>query len=176
MRLLDRLFKTHRPVAAELPTLAADERVTAWGATPDGDAVVATQLGLWVRTGESSRRLGWHDIHKAAWAEGVLTVTPGVEVEPGVVADAPALRLRLAEPGDLPAEVRSRVSRSVAFSSHHRLPAGGGVRVVARRVPGEDGLTWVLRFDEQVDRADPAVRERAAAALDTDRSRVEHGG
>ncbi|HEV2086814.1 MAG TPA: hypothetical protein VGR21_00750, partial [Cryptosporangiaceae bacterium] len=121
MRLLDRLFRGHRSQDVVLPTLEPDERVTAWGVTPDGGTVVATQLGLWVRTGETWHRLGWHGIHRATWADGTLTVTPGVEVEPGVVEDAPALESALAEPRDLPAEVRSRVSRSVAYSSHHPL-------------------------------------------------------
>jgi hypothetical protein len=57
--------------------------------------------------------------------------------------------------------VRDRVSRSVAYTRHHDVP-GGGVRVVARRVPGVDGVTWHVRFDEGTDAADPAVAEVTA--------------
>ena len=45
----------------------------------------------------------------------------------------------LLEPGDVPDQVRTRVTRSVAYTAHHPLP-GGGVRVVGRRVSGADGL------------------------------------
>jgi hypothetical protein len=170
MGLLTRVFKQGRPPAEALAGLDRDERVTAWATTPSGDVAVATPRGLWLAEGAAGRRrLAWNDIHKATWGDDVLTIVPGVEVEPGVVVDAPHLRLQLAEPRDLPAEVRSRVTRSVAYSTHHTLP-GGGVRIVARRVPGVDGLTWVLRFDEGTDRADPEVRQRAAELLDDARA------
>jgi hypothetical protein len=48
------------------------------------------------------------------------------------------------------------VTRSVAFTAHHPLPSGG-VRVVARRVAGRDGLAWHVRYDDGTDVADPAV-------------------
>ena len=129
---------------------------------------MASSWALWLpakRPAETWQRLGWAEMHKVAWAEGVLTVPPGVEVEPGVVADGPVRRIRLSDPRDLPAEVRTRVTRSVAYSSLHRLRAGGSVRVVARRVPGRDGLTWQLRFDDGADRSDPGVRAEAEGVL-----------
>jgi hypothetical protein len=169
MSLLARIFSKDRPPAETLAGLEPGERVTAWGTTTKGAAVVATPRGLWIEGADGRRRLSWAEIHKATWDEGLLTITPGVEVEPGVVADAAPIRIRLAEPRDLPAEVRNRVTRSVASSSRHALP-GGGVTIVARRVPGVDGLTWVLRFDEGTDRTDPEVRQRAAALLDEARS------
>jgi hypothetical protein len=42
--------------------------------------------------------------------------------------------------------VRTRVSRSVAYTAHHPLTAGG-VRVVGRRVSGRNGLSWAVRYD-----------------------------
>jgi len=162
---LTRILGKDRPPAEALVGLDPGERVTAWGTTTSGAAVVATARGLWVGEPPSRRRLRWEEIHKATWDEGLLVITPGIEVEPGVVADAAPVRIRLAEPRNLPAEVRIRVTRSVASSSRHALP-GGGVTIVARRVPGVDGLTWVLRFDEGTDRADPEVRQRAAELLD----------
>ncbi len=42
--------------------------------------------------------------------------------------------------------MRTRVTRSVAYTSHHPLPAGG-LRIVGRRVSGVDGLSWAVRYD-----------------------------
>ena len=84
-----------------------------------------------------------------------------------VLVDAPALTFLLLEPGELPDQVRTRVTRSVAYTAHHPLPAGG-VRVVGRRVSGVDGLSWAVRYDAgtPVD-AEPVVQvaeELVAAA------------
>src|SRR5262245_48693052 len=129
------------------PALARTERIVAWASsTSDFDAesggqpgvVVATNLGLWLPGRKD--RLGWHQIHKAAWVSPVLTVVPAVEVAAGdgylVMADEPPVAVTLDDPGDVPVEVRTRVNRSAAHTSHHELPGGGGVRVVARRAPG----------------------------------------
>ncbi len=72
--------------------------------------------------------------------------------------------VRLADPGSVPPQVRNRVNRSVAYTRHHEVP-GGGVRVVARRVAGIDGVTWHVRFDEGTDAADPLVVEATAALV-----------
>ena len=42
--------------------------------------------------------------------------------------------------------MRSRVTRSVAYTMHHPMPVGG-VRVVGRRISGVDGLSWAVRYD-----------------------------
>ena len=165
MGLLD-LWRRGRPPAEAVARLERDERVTAWGRTSDdSDVLVATPRGLWLPSGE---RVGWHEIHKARWDTGVLTLIRGVEVAPGIREDAPPLRYVLAEPGNLPDEVRTRVTRSVAYSVHHRLP-GGGVRVVGRRVPGRDGLDWAVRYDPGTARgpeSEQTVAELLAAARD----------
>ena len=132
--------------------------------TPTDDEA-ATDVEPVAAPAAEPQRLPWHEIHKATWNGSLLTIVPAVEVEPGVVADGTPIRLRLAEPRGLAAEVRARVTRSVAHSVHRELPAGG-VLIVARRVPGVDGLTWLLRFDDGTDRADPDVRLRAAELLD----------
>jgi hypothetical protein len=62
----------------------------------------------------------------------------------------------MTRPDDVPADVRTRVTRSVAFTAHYPLPSGG-VRVVARRIPGRDGVDWHVRFDEGTDQEDPDV-------------------
>jgi hypothetical protein len=169
MSLLARIFSNERPPAEALAGLDTEERVTAWARVGDDEIAVATPRGLWLGAGAARRRLTWDGIHKATWREGVLVLLPGVEIEPGVVADGPPITVQLPEPRDLPAEVRSRVTRSVAYSTHHTLP-GGGVRIIARRVPGVDGLTWVLRFDDGTDRADPEVRHSAAELLEAARA------
>ncbi len=63
-----------------------------------------------------------------------------------------------------------RVERSIASTRHYRLPSGGGVRVVGRRVPGRDGVVWQQVFDPGVDRDDPAVRTAAAEMVQQSRS------
>ena len=147
---------------AQRPALAPDERILAWAAVADDRVVVATNRGLWL---PGSPRLGWHEIHKAAWSGRELRVTPATLVQERdgyeVVADAPAVTCFLLDPGELPHQVRARVTRSVAYTVHHPLaPGGAGVRVVARRVAGVDGLSWAVRYDPGVPPDAPAVVER----------------
>jgi hypothetical protein len=136
--------------AASRPPLEPDERVLAWayvGPEQGGPVIVATNRGLWV---PGRDRLGWHDIHKAQWSGRELRVTPAevaeVRDDYAVLVDAPVLSLLLLEPNEVPEQVRTRVTRSVAYTSHHPLPVGG-VRVVGRRVSGVDGLSWAVRYD-----------------------------
>ena len=142
-------FLRRRPKlpAALRPALDPDERVLAWAAAGDDRAVVATNRGVWL---PDRSRLGWHQIHKAAWSGRELRLTPAqvAEERPGytVLVDAPVLTYLLLEPGEVPDQIRTRVTRSVAYTAHHPLPVGG-VRVVGRRVSGTDGLTWSVRYD-----------------------------
>ena len=148
--------------AAQRPALEAEERVLAWAfvGDPGGQQVlVATNRGLWLPGGE---RLGWHEIHKVAWSGRELLITPAEVAQERdgytVQIDAPVRGFLLLEPGELPDQVRTRVTRSVAYTSHHPLPPNGGVRVVGRRISGRDGLSWAVRYDAKtaVD-ADPIV-------------------
>ena len=145
-------FLRRRPKlpADRRPALEPGERVLAWaatGETPAGPVIVATNRGLWL---PDTGRLGWHEIHKAAWSGHELRVTPAEVVRERagytVLADAPIRTFLLLAPGDLPEQVRTRVTRSVGYTSHHTLP-DGGVRVVGRRVSGADGLSWAVRYD-----------------------------
>ncbi|BCL13318.1 hypothetical protein [Micromonospora sagamiensis] len=146
--------------ARQRPELAADERVLAWARVGDGEeaAAVATNLGLWL-PGRTAR-LGWHDILKAVWSGRELTVTPAEPVAERdgylVVADAPTETCLLLDPGELPHQVRARVTKSVAYTEHHPVPGGAG-RIAARRVPGVDGLTWTVRYDPGTPADDPEV-------------------
>lgn len=169
------VFGRRKPPRALRPKLDPGERLLAWARVADesgrpanggrhqGPVVVATTLGLWL---PGRDRLGWHQIHKATWSGGRLTVIPSVPVgEPvpvdgpgsyAVLADGEPVTVTLSDPGKVPAEVRTRVTRSVAYTEHHSLP-GGGVRVVGRRVPGVNGLTWHVRYDEGTPTDDPSV-------------------
>lgn len=145
-----------RPPAGLRALLAPDERVLA--VAEDGPAVVAaTQFGLWlpvdpaVSTDPAGgvaagwRRIGWDRVVKATWGEDGLQVIEG-DVDAGVVTDRPARMLRLAEPRNLPAVVKTRVEASIARWEQVRVP-GGTARIVARRRAGTDGLVWTARLD-----------------------------
>jgi hypothetical protein len=147
-----------RRLPAELkPALEPDERVVAWAPAGRAAAVIATNRGLYL---PGRARLGWHEIHKAAWTGQELVITPAEVVARRegylVTADATPVRVALADPGRLPHTVRTRVTRSVSLTSHHPVP-GGGVRVVGRQVPGVDGVSWAVRYDSGTDGTDPGV-------------------
>lgn len=171
------LFRRPKLPADRRPPLERDERVVAWAESGDG-FVVATNRGIW-RPGHTER-LGWHEIHKTVWSGRELSVTPAEEVAQrdgyGVVADLPVESYLLLDPRDVPHQVRTRVTRSVAYSSHHPLPGGGGVRVVARRVGGVDGLTWLVRYDPGTNGDDEAVVARTVELVAQARGAAEPGG
>lgn len=165
--------RRERPPAEALAPLDRDERVVSWASTADGAAVLATPLGLWLPTPDGPERLPWHLVDKATWRDGRLTVVAAVDTGGGVLDEQPPRSVRLATPHDLPQTVRVRVERAIAYTRYARLPGGGGVRVVGRRVPGRDGVSWQLVFDPGVDRDDPVVR--AAAAVLVEEARAETG-
>ncbi|WP_430782151.1 hypothetical protein [Actinoplanes sp. G11-F43] len=159
-----RLFRRRpRLPAASRPPLGPEERVVAWSAVAEtADVVVATNHGLWL---PGAQRLGWHEIHKAAWSGRELRITPAEVAEDRdgytVLVDGPVVSFLLLEPGELPDQVRARVTRSVAYTTHHELPEGA-VRVVGRRVSGRDGLTWAVRYDSGT----PVNQESIVVATD----------
>jgi hypothetical protein len=75
-----------------------------------------------------------------------------------VVADLPPRSVLLLDPGEVPQQVRDRVTGSVSYTSHHELD-GGGVRVVAHKVRGRDGLAWSVRYDPGTTTSTPDVVE-----------------
>jgi hypothetical protein len=162
------IFRRRRLPVELRPPLDPDERVVAWARTGDGEdrVAVATTAGLILPGGD--RRLGWHEITKATWSGRALAVTAGEVVEERagyvVTVDRPQVVLTVPDPGELPPVVRTRVTSSVSFSSHHRVP-GGGVRVVARRAPGVDGLFWAVRYDLGTDPRGPGVTEATDALV-----------
>ena len=94
--------------------LDAEERVLALAPLVGGGHVVVTSLGVWLPEG---RRVSWHLVSKATWANGAMGLTEADEVETleGVVllADRAPRQLRLAEPGRVPQAVHERVTGSV---------------------------------------------------------------
>lgn len=157
------------------PALEPEERIVAWAGSTGDDVVIVTNLGLWLPGPKSSAvdrpamcRLGWHEIHKATWSGRQLTLVPAEQVATGdgytVMADLPPVTYTLLDPDRVPEQVRTRVNRSVAYSTHHPFPEGGGVRVVARRVSGVDGLTWTVRYDPDTVPSDERLATLVAAA------------
>jgi hypothetical protein len=169
------LFTRRKLPAGRRPALGAEERVVAWAGATGDDVVVLTNLGLWLPG--AAGRLGWHEIHKATWSGRQLSIVaarPVAEAEGyTVMADLPALTLTLLDPDKVPDQLRARVDKSVAYSSHHELPGGGGVRVVARRVPGADGLNWTVRYDEGTDGDAPEVVSATAELVADARAGAE---
>jgi hypothetical protein len=172
-----RFARPPEPVrVAVLASSDPDERVLAWGTLArDEGWLVATTRGLRVVPAEvtsvtDSPVLAWYEIALARWTAkggdgGTFVVTPLAEVEPGVQARQPEHRHALTDAGDLPAVVRRRVDETVVSSQRSPLPGGGGVLLVARRVPGRPGREWTVVFDDDERRSDPVAREAARQKL-----------
>ena len=161
-----RLFGRRRvPEAVSAVRLDPGERRSAWGLTPGGEPVVATDLGLRL---PGAPRLDWHEVEKATWARPVLTVVRVAEI----AGSGERRTVELEQEGTLPDAVRSAVTGSVGWSSHYRLRPRGGVRVVGRRRPGQDLLDWQLVYDAGTDAEDPLVRTQAEDLLLTARRTV----
>jgi hypothetical protein len=164
-----RFARAPEAVRAALP---GGEQVLAWGRlTRDEGWLVATDRGLRRvgADGVAGEPLPWHEVGSATWTAagdgGTFVVTPLAEVEPGVQARLAAQRHVLAEAGDLPAVVRRRVDQTVVVSQRSPLPGGGGVLLVARRIPGQPVREWTVVFDDDAQRADPVAREAARRKL-----------
>jgi len=172
-----RFARPPEPVrTAVLASTDRDERVLAWGTLArDGGWLVATSCGLrvvppQVTSVEDAEPLPWHQIGSAKWLAtgdggGRFEVVPLAEVEPGVQARQPEVRHVLSDAGDLPAVVRRRVDQTVVASQRSPLPGGGGVLLVARRIPGQPVREWTVVFDDDAQRSDPHAREAARQKL-----------
>ncbi len=140
-----------RRIPAEVQELAGEQRVLAWAAVDDG-WVVTTHDRLLLPGREP---VGWQDVVRAAWEDPVLEV----QVPGGIV------RLVLDAPGNIPEVVNERVKASVLVQQHVALIGDKGVRLVARRKPGDTAIMWRVTFDAGVDPNDPIVRAAADDAL-----------
>jgi hypothetical protein len=176
-QLKRRFARPPEPVrTAVLASTDPDERVLAWGSLlGDEGWLVATSRGLrivppQVTSVVDAEVLPWHEIGSARWlatAEGGgrFEVVPLTEVEPGVQARQPEIRHVLSDAGELPAVVRRRVDQTVVASQRSPLPGGGGVLLVARRIPGHPAREWTVVFDDDSQRSDPEAREAARQKL-----------
>lgn len=135
-------------------TLEPGERVLVYARTPDGGYVVATDRALRM---PGRRPLPWYRIDRALWDQAGLSVH---------ATDGGEWRLALPDPGRLPEAVRERVTSSILVNRHVRLGDRGGVRLVARRVPGRDEALWELVFDPGLDGSDPGLRAAADQVLE----------
>ena len=181
MNLLDnvkrRFARPPEPVrVAVLASSDPDERVLAWGSlVRDAGWLVATSRGLrvvppQVTSVTDAELLPWHEVGSAKWLAtsdggGRFEVVRLTEVEPGVQARQPEVRHVLSDAGDLPAVVRRRVDQTVVASQRSPLPGGGGVLLVARRIPGQPVREWTVVFDDDAQRSDPEAREAARQKL-----------
>lgn len=153
--LLSRLFGSRLPREARTAlALESGERPISHARTPEGGHVVATTLALHLPGGP---RLPWHLMDKAVWDEDGVTVT---------MTDGFVHRAALPEPGTLPETIRERVTSTIVASRHVTINGRGGVRLVARRIPGYDTLRWEFIFDPGLDAQDPGLRAHAEQALE----------
>ncbi|MFC0861198.1 hypothetical protein ACFHYQ_02690 [Sphaerimonospora cavernae] len=134
--------------------LEPGERVVSHARAAGDGHVVATTHALHLPGG---LRLPWHLMDRAVWDEEGLTIT---------MTDGAVHAVRLPEPGLLPETIRERVTATIVASHRVPLDPGGGVRLVARRVPGYDTPRWEFIFDPGLDPEDPGLRALAEQALE----------
>lgn len=165
MGFLKRLVSRRPPVPSSAQRyLGKDERTLAWAQAETGQIVVATQLGLHIVGERAHRLVGWHQISKATWEDRSLVVIEARPRGEHEIRDERPWRLQFREPGLVPMVLRERVQSSVVVSVHRSLSAGG-VRIVGRKVPGIDGLTWQYRPDDGVSFDSPAAQDEVQSAL-----------
>jgi hypothetical protein len=176
-RVRRRFARPPEPVrVAVLASSDPHERVLAWGElVREGGWLVATSRGLrvvprQVTSVADAELLPWHEIGSAKWLAtsdggGRFEVVRLAEVEPGVQARRPEVGHVLSDAGELPGVVRRRVDETVVASQRSPLPGGGGVLLVARRIPGQAAREWSVVFDDDAQRNDPEAREVARQKL-----------
>ena len=83
--------------------LAPGEEVVDSAPVEGGGHLLVTALGLWIPDGDGARRVGWHLVAKAAWKDGVFTLTESSEAGKAgsavVLADLAPVSYRLPSPG-----------------------------------------------------------------------------
>jgi hypothetical protein len=136
---------------------AVADRRLAWGVTDAGVALVAAPTCLYV----DGVPLAWNAIEKVGWVSPLLRVTESAEVE----GTGTVHLWELAEDRKLAETVRERVTASVAWSDVRALSPSGSVRLVGRRVPGQDALLWQTVWQVGTNHADPSLRAQAEAHL-----------
>jgi hypothetical protein len=144
--------------------LQRGERVLTWGRVAGGGIAAATDFALRVTATDTTPpgMHRWHEIVRATWVDGYLTVD-GVE--------GSQVRYRLTEPRGVPPAVREHINATVVTSEHHDIE-GHGLRVVARRDLSTGRLIWSTVFDDPVDENDPHLADQANPLLGSVRRRL----
>ncbi len=145
------------PEARDALPLQSRERVLASARLADGTWVAATRRALLL----PGRRIEWVTIAHAEWSDEDDALL--VDQLGGPDGLPQRHRLVLDEPGRLPEVLRERVTSSIVASRHIPVVGRAGVRIVARRVPGQDDLVWQVVVDRELDPGD----ERVQAAGET---------
>ncbi|MGB8650961.1 MAG: hypothetical protein WCD35_09890 [Mycobacteriales bacterium] len=138
--------------------LGLPERRLAWGLTPEGEALVATSSGLHA----GGEVLAWTLVEKVVWRPPLLTLTEVAEVE----GSGRVREWTLEQDASLAEVVRARVTSSVGWSDRRALAPSGAVRLVGRRVPGQDALLWQAVYEQGTDVDDPQVRGQVATMVE----------
>ena len=161
MRLFHRREVPPPEVVAQLPR---EERVVSWADVEGGGVVLASPGGLWWPDGVGQRMIGWQFISKAIWRDGVLSVIEATVVDDLLIVDQDPVSVTLSVPRDLPPVVNKRITTNVVRSVLTQV-TGGSARLVARRVPGQDGVRcWARLEDGAVD--SPMVRRELVELLE----------
>ncbi|GIH28247.1 hypothetical protein Aph01nite_65570 [Acrocarpospora phusangensis] len=147
-----RLFGSRLP--ADVRTALHGERPLSHALTAGGGYAVATLTALHLPGG---LRVPWHQVDRAVWDQEGVTV---------VMTGGTQHRIDLPDPGLLPETIRERVTNSILASRYVRLGEHGGVRLVARRIAGQDTVEWEFVYDPELDPADPGVRAAVEQALE----------
>jgi hypothetical protein len=146
------------------------ERILSVATTPDGSSIVATTRALFLPTGTGLHRIGWEQVDKAGWDRDLGTLWV---LEAAPIGTRPhRWRVHVDNPGHVVDVVRERVNATVVISQHVPLVGDRGVRVVGRRPPGTDLLTWSVAVDPGVDVSDPQLRARITEAVEEVRREV----
>lgn len=160
--------RRERPPAEVVALLTPTDRIVSWAPTTDGPALVASRLGLWWPTVDGPRRIGWELIDKATWQGNSVTVVEADLMDDLLLVDRAPVSVELAEARDLPPIIRQRVQSGVV-SSELVASAEVAMRVVGRRVPGRDGVSWWARLEPGTSDT-PEVREIVHDVLDARRA------
>ncbi len=143
--------------------LGRGERVLSSAPTESGAHVVATDRAIYLPLRDGYRRVGWEAVDKAGWDNDQRLLWL-VQTAP---LGARPLRFgeHLAAPGSLVDVVRERVNSAVVISQQVPIDGDHAVRVVGRRAPGTDRLTWTVAVDAGVDVARPEIKSLVEAAV-----------
>jgi hypothetical protein len=145
-------------VPAAVKDLRTDERRLAWGITADDLPLVATPSALYL----GDEQVPWTQVERISWKPSTLTIVEVAEVE----GTGRTHSFVLTEDARLAETIRARVTSSVAWSDRRGLHPSGSVRLVGRRVPGQDLLEWQQVYEPGTDPHDPFLRAQVDQMLE----------